>query len=246
MQKTKIEWAKNPDGTQGFSWNPIRGLCPVKCKLPDGRIYCYGRKNYKRFLWPKDISLDMHELTAPFRRKKPSGIFICSTFELFHPVTANEFSPISTKFALLEMFGKMRDGIFNMIKNCPQHRFYILTKFPQNIDREMPDNVWLGVTITKSTELPKIGALNRAKAKLKFISFEPLLGNIDPRYGLLRSIKWVIIGRLTSYGRKYNPTEIQLKTMFTRIRATIWSPPIFLKDNLKEIWGDELIQEMPE
>ena len=109
----------------------------------------------------------------------------------------------------------------------------------------MPDNVWLGVSITNPRELPRVVALNRAKANLKFISFEPLLEEIDPRYGLLRSIKWVIIGRLTGYGHKYNPTEIQLKTMFTRIRATIWHPPIFLKNNLKEIWGEPLIQEFP-
>jgi len=110
----------------------------------------------------------------------------------------------------------------------------------------MPDNVWLGVTIESSNELPRIGGLNRAKAKIKFISFEPLMSHIDPRWGLLRSVNWIVIGRLTGYGHKYDPTKNQLKTMFSRIRATIWHPPIFLKNNLKDIWGDKLIQEFPE
>lgn len=226
MQKSKIEWTD-------FVWNPIKGLCPVNCKLPDGKSYCYAKAIYNRFEWmQEDIGefgyLAEWELEQPIKRKKPTKIFVCSTFELFHPCTKS-----------------IRDAIFKTIESCPQHTFQILTKFPENIDRPMPDNVWLGVSITNPRELPKVGALNRAKAELKFISFEPLLESIDPRWGLLRSIKWVIIGRLTGHGKKYDPTEIQLNTMFTRIRATVWSPPIFLKDNLKSIWGENLIQEMP-
>ena len=37
MNKTKIETIKNPDGTQGYSWNPITG-CLNGCE------YCYARK----------------------------------------------------------------------------------------------------------------------------------------------------------------------------------------------------------
>ena len=37
MGKTKIEWVKNPDGKQGYSWNPITG-CLNNCE------YCYARK----------------------------------------------------------------------------------------------------------------------------------------------------------------------------------------------------------
>lgn len=216
MQKTKIEWTD-------MTWNPIKGLCPVGC------WYCYARKMYQRFKMPKDITLHPKELEKPYSLRDKSKIFLCSTIELFHPTVSKGW----------------RNMIFQVIEDLPQHTFQILTKFPHSIDRPMPDNVWLGCTITNSRELPRVGALNRARAKLKFISFEPLLGDIDPRYGLLRSIKWVIIGRLTGYGHKYNPIEIQLKTMFTRIRATIWHPPIFLKDNLKSIWGENLIQEIP-
>ena len=37
LNKTSIEWVKNPDGTQGYSWNPITG-CLNGCE------YCYARK----------------------------------------------------------------------------------------------------------------------------------------------------------------------------------------------------------
>ena len=35
MNKTKIEWVKNPDGTQGYTFNPITG-CLNNCD------YCYA------------------------------------------------------------------------------------------------------------------------------------------------------------------------------------------------------------
>ncbi len=37
MNKTQIEWALNPDGTQGYTWNPITG-CLNGCE------YCYARR----------------------------------------------------------------------------------------------------------------------------------------------------------------------------------------------------------
>lgn len=231
MQKTKIEWVKNPDGSQGFTSNPISGLCPVGCKLPDGRIYCYGRNYYKRFKsrkWFMDgrPMFWVHRLAKIQKRKKPAGIFMCSTFELFY--SGKEFD-----FA--------RENVFKTIEACPQHRFYILTKFPQNIDRPMPSNVWLGCTITgekgsweRSLELKKV------KAKLKFISYEPML---EQRIFDWEEIDWLIIGRLTGYGKKYDPPKdwIESRVRVMRNRGI----PIFLKDNLKEIWEEPLIQEFP-
>jgi hypothetical protein len=37
MNRTKVEWVKNPDDSQGYSWNPITG-CLDNCE------YCYARK----------------------------------------------------------------------------------------------------------------------------------------------------------------------------------------------------------
>lgn len=79
MQKTKIEWVKNPDGIQGYSWNPIQGLCPVGC------WYCYAKRIYQRFKLNPTLS---HIWIKP--PKKPSGVFVCSTIELFHPDIPNE------------------------------------------------------------------------------------------------------------------------------------------------------------
>ena len=213
-------------GWADWSWNPIRGICPVDCKLPDGRGYCYARRMYQRFGWDEKISIVGYmKLQKPRNLKKPSRIFVCSTIELFHPDIPPSY----------------RELIFDVIKKCPQHTFQILTKFPQNIDRPIPDNVWLGVTITgeegtseRSYELEKI------KAKIKFISYEPMLEN---RAFCVDKIDWLIVGRLTGYGKKYDPLKDWIRQMVNLARVV--GIPIFLKDNLKEIWGESLIQEMP-
>ncbi len=232
MQKSKIEWTD-------YTWNPIKGICPVGC------WYCYARRMYQRFGWDSELSLDgelfgsCQDAFAPnikvdemLDRIKPgSKIFICSTCELFHPKIHKEW----------------RDAIFQAIKENPQHTFQILTKFPQNIDRPMPNNVWLGVSITKPIEMaPRIKALYEARAKLRFVSFEPLLGDVGQfrfQGWLGKHFDWIIVGKLTGHGHKYDPKNHWITSLTYHAKA--FNTPIFLKDNLKEIWGEPLIQEFP-
>lgn len=57
---------------------------------------------------------------------------------------------------------------------------------------DIPDNVWLGVTIEAPSELSRIDALRELKASIRFLSCEPLLedlGIID-----LTGIDWIIVG----------------------------------------------------
>lgn len=238
MQRTNIEWAD-------YVFNPIKGMCPIDCKLPDGQSYCYARKIYERFTpqWRGWGDSDepfvlADEFVQLDKLKKPSRIFVCSTFELFHP---------SVK--------KHIHWVFNAIEKNPQHTFQILTKMPENIDRPMPDNVWLGVSITKPVEMyPMIKALYEAQAKLKFISFEPLLGDVGqfhfqgfyrtPDGKLLRGkADWIIVGRLTGHGHKYDPKDYWITSLV--YHAKKFNTPIFLKNNLKGIWKKPLIQEFP-
>ena len=217
MNKTKIEWTD-------YTWNPIRGLCPVNCKTPDGKEYCYARRMYKRFGWEGELHL---KPSGSYRMKnmEPSKIFVCSTMELFHPGVPKSW----------------RDIIFGMIEFNPQHTFQILTKMPENIDRLMPENVWLGVSVTDDD---KIYALYQdlldTEARIKFISYEPLFLNL--RYLPIR-IHWAIIGRLTGHGHKYDPSLAKLEYMVKAYKKE--KVPVFLKNNLKEIWGENLIQEFP-
>jgi len=232
MNKTKIEWVKNPDGTQGFTSNPVRGECPVGCP------YCYVKPLRTRYGWHKDIRPYPLELEAIRKRKKPAGIFLGSTIELFHEETIM-FMP----------------KIMETIQNCPQHRFYLLTKQPQNLIKfsPFPDNCWVGVTATDTRMfITALDELYWVKAKVKDISLEPLLDweiKPDVLYGNLetaKGLKWVIIGAQT---KPYKPPKIEWIEEIVRAcgKANI---PVFLKNNLDKLMpkynpSEKLRQEMP-
>jgi protein gp37 len=212
MNKTKIEWAD-------YTWNPIKGLCPVGC------WYCYARKIYQRFKLDPGLWLDVAELNMTIKtRRTAKRVFVCSTFELFHSAAD----------------GRWRDLIFDVIRRRPDLTFIVLTKMPERIDRPMPPNVWLGVSITGTEDLNRISCLLKKEAKIKFISFEPLLNYPAlPAHG----INWVIIGKLTGHGKKYDPPKRWIESLVDMAHGLKY--PVFLKNNLREIWGAPLIQEFP-
>jgi len=84
--------------------------------------------------------------------------------------------------------------------------------------------------------------LFKQKAKIKFISFEPLMNDIDI-IEELTNFDWIIIGALTGYGKKYQPEKMWIHNIVDECKYQ--DIPIFLKNNLKEIWGEPLIQEFP-
>ena len=236
MNKTKIEWTD-------YTWNPIKGMCPTGC------WYCYARRMYQRFKWDEEVRFELLESlenityknrgttfgdNIKFRPqskiKKGSKIFVCSTFELFHPVVKR----------------KWQDKIFETIELNPQHIFQILTKFPQNIDRYIPDNCWLGVTVTGSHERFKLNKLLQNKARLYFASFEPLGGYVKADgYRLEFSLlNWIIIGGMTGHGKRYRPEKEWIELIVKEARR--YKIPLFLKDNLIPIMGKEYVMKFRE
>lgn len=227
MNKTKIEWAD-------YSWNPIKGLCPEAC------WYCYARRIYERFdhyIFGKDhaagdVWLDRRELDAPLRlRKSPKRrrIFVCSTFEIFNPIADG-----------------WRSDIFRVIERNKDLDFIILTKRPERIDRPIPPNVWLGVSLTgeKSEEYERVWYLSKAEAQVKFVSFEPLLRGFDVWELFDEFIPdWMIVGRLTGHGTQRDTSLKAIQDIVDFSRED--NIPVFLKPNIRGIWPGPLIQEYP-
>jgi len=244
MNKTPIEWALNPDGTQGYTWNPITGCL-------NGCPYCYARKlaNTRlmtRYLNNQKVAADNANLPEfekaindPFYPRfwedrltqvspdqKPRGIFTCDMSDLFG-IGIPEY---------------WTQSVLWHIDNCPQHRFYLLTKQPQNLIKfsPFPDNCWVGVTATNKPMYNRaIEELGKAEATVKYLSFEPLLGNVawceqEGLYEDLREtgINWVIIGAQT---KPYKPPKIEwVKEILEACdKAGI---PVFLKDSLKPLF----------
>lgn len=217
MNRTKIEWAD-------LVWNPIRGVCPQGC------WYCYAKRFYERF--HKDevgagIRLEFGE-DCGVPREPGKRIFVCSTMELFHP----------------EVPKAWRNDIFTWIEICNWQTFIILTKRPERIDRPMPANVWLGVSVTGPDDRWRLSALMGAMARVRFVSFEPLLADVTALpYPEYRMMNWVIIGRLTGHGTKQNPKREWVQKLVTVAR--LCDIPVFLKNNLREVWDSRMIQEYP-
>jgi len=232
MQKSKIEWTD-------YSWNPIKGICPVGC------WYCYGRRMYQRFKLDPKPWLDIAELNQVAEtRLTGKRIFVCSTFELFHPIVDGLMGRCIENEKKWQ--GKARDLIFNVIERRPDLTFIILTKMPERIDRPMPDNVWLGVSLTgeNSREYDRIPALAKTAALTKFVSFEPLFRGFDVWELFDEFIPdWIIVGRLTGYGTQRDTPRRAIRDIIDY--AVEENIRIFLKNNLKEIWGKPLIQESP-
>ena len=260
MNKTTIEWVKNPDGTPGYTLNGmtgcrhhVNGLCAgggFPCyayRLANGRLKARYLANqilsnlapvpggfalhrlvkaredpfYPRF-WPerlRGIPQDWKTLAGQ-QRVKPKGIFLCDMGELFGPWVPREW----------------QERIFDCIKANPQHRFYLLTKQPQELKGWSPfsPNCWVGVTATNQMFWNEaLRHLTDVKASVKYVSIEPCLGQIlpDPYTMQKAQLGWLIIGAQT---KPYKPPTIaQVREIVEAAdRAGV---PVFLKDNLKPL-----------
>jgi len=252
MNRTKIEWVRNPDGTQGYTWNPITGCLgpigtpdnPQRCpycyahRLARGRLKRHYLSNFwgDKILLPNGDPMDPfiprfwpNRLDEPFRVRKPNTIFVCSMGEPF-----NQYYP----FHWLE-------NIFDIFWQAHHHTFIVLTKNPEGArQRNYPKNVWLGVTVSSFRDWRRVCSLQdgNTEAYIKFISFEPLLDDaLDTTIISLNGIDWVIIGAQTK------PTVLPKAKWIFRVidRANKEGIPIFLKNNLKPVLGENLRQEFP-
>ena len=161
---SKIEWTE-------ATWNPVTGCT----KISEGCRYCYAEKlalrlkamNNPRYINGFDITLHDDALGDPLKWHKPKRIFVNSMSDLFH-----EKIPIS-----------FIEKVFKIIRISNQHIFQILTKRSERLLElapllNWPDNLWMGVTVEMEEFTYRISHLKQTPAKVKFISFEPLLNNI--------------------------------------------------------------------
>jgi len=249
LNHTLIDWVKNPDVTQGFTWNPITGcLNHVDGICKGGGFPCYAYKlahgRTKNLYLANDNLAPLQEgmkpyswnerVTDPFyprewfaRRerglesKKSKGVFVCDMSDLFGIGIPESWT----------------DCVLQTIKVFPEHRFYLLTKQPQNLAKfsPFPDNCWVGVTVTANGFAPEAYYnLSSLLAKVKYISFEPLLGQIgtDELRNLSQVTDWWIVGSQT---KPYKPPRIEWITEIVEA-ADKSGVKVFMKNNLWPIF----------
>ncbi len=181
--RSEIEWT---DAT----WNPVRGCT----KISPGCKRCYAERFAERFRgvpghpfeFGFDLRLVPEKLEVPLKWRAPKRIFVNSMSDLFHESVPTEYI----------------SRIGEVMRTADWHTFQVLTKRHDRmhalLDGELRDlgllpNVWWGVSVEdREYGLPRIDALRRTNAAVRFLSVEPLLeslGRID-----LFGIDWVIVG----------------------------------------------------
>jgi protein gp37 len=177
---TSIEWADKV-------WNPVTGCNKVSqgCKncyaktLHDMRhkAYLAGAKLPKQYAVPfETVQLHPDRLDDPLHWRKPARIFVNSMSDLFHPNVPDEFI----------------DEIFGIMELCTWHTFMVLTKRPERMlkltkgtESFFPENVWLGVSVEDQKAADeRIPLLLQTPAEVRFVSCEPLLGEVDLNIGV--------------------------------------------------------------
>ena len=217
----------NKQGPNGIGWcdytyNPVRGLCPEACE------YCYARRIYARFHYDPEIRLDEKELMAPYKLKKPARIFCGSTIEMFHQ---------SINSAWLVQ-------IVKVIEDNPHHIFQFLYHFSPHRGI-FPKNCWLGLTVTSYRDASKALKFSETYPNhIKFISFEPLLGDPKVPDEVFEKIDLIIIGA-ESGNRKGRVVPKEQWVLQLLEDADKHNLPVFMKDNLKPYWNLDLRQEFP-
>lgn len=113
--------------------------------------------------------------------KKPSLVFVNSMSDLFHEEIPLEFIM----------------KVFNIMNTAQRHTFQVLTKRAERLASlakclNWTSNIWLGVTVENDKYKNRIDYLRTIPAKIRFVSFEPLIGEVKDVD--LTGIDWAIVG----------------------------------------------------
>jgi protein gp37 len=210
---TNIEWTE-------ATWNPVTGCTKVSqgCKhcyaeRMTKRLYAMGAERYRNGFRP---TLHDDLIDLPRQWKKPRVIFVNSMSDLFQDEVPDDFI----------------QRVFNVMRDCPQHTFQVLTKRSVRL-REMaaslhwPRNIWMGVSVEDARVVSRIKDLLHVPAHVRFLSCEPLIGPLEDLD--LNGIHWVIVGGESGPGARPMDRE-WVESLYYQCRTA--NVPFFFKQ-----WG---------
>jgi len=181
--RSAIEWT---DAT----WNPVRGCV----KVSPGCKHCYAETFAERFRGVPghpfeqgfDLRLVPEKLHQPLRWRAPRRIFVNSMSDLFQEDVPTEYIA----------------DVGRVMQAASWHTYQVLTKRHDRMRDLLAGelswlgrlrHVWFGVSVEdRHHGLPRIEALRKTPATIRFLSIEPLLEDLGPLN--LGGIHWVIVG----------------------------------------------------
>jgi protein gp37 len=170
-----------------MTWNPVTGCT----KISQGCKHCYAEVMSRRLKamghdkYRNGFKLTLHPdtLNEPYKWKKSKVVFVNSMSDLFHQNVPIQYV----------------QQVFDVMNDNPQHLFQVLTKRAERMQYyddkgllKWSHNIWMGVSVEDKNNEFRIDLLRRTRARVKFLSCEPLIG---PLHNLnLENIDWVIVG----------------------------------------------------
>ena len=214
--------------------------------MGDQIVKCYANSMLSRYM-PKgktfeDLSFHPERLDQIKEAKKPSGIFIDSTSDLFGVGVPEEWT----------------QAVLDAVARYPQHVFFSLTKNAARIPKfKIPFNLWCGVSapatfmfgreLTPERQLQwfdlSLRALCKSDALVKWVSIEPL--SIDVSVQLEKyseHLDWAVIGAGSMGKFAFQPTTQTL----INVREALKGIPVFFKGNMSPKVAEEVFGEWPD
>ena len=215
MGDTTISWTDK-------SWNPTTGCTRVStgCERCYAEALAFRRLQHisprykgtvtEKGKWTGRVNLQHDKVDEPRKWRKPYRIFVDSMSDLFHPEVPFDFI----------------DQLFATMEETPHHTYQILTKRPGRalkwwrsscysnwtdaegknfFARDVP-NIWIGTSVENQDAFGERWiTLREIPFAIRFLSIEPLLGEIDmsqylrvhnaPDHPVLaHRLSWVIVG----------------------------------------------------
>jgi protein gp37 len=174
-----------------------------------------------------------YRLDEPQHLKKPANIFVVSMGDLFGEWVPDEWI----------------QAVFEACEKAPQHRYLFLTKNPWMMSEMLQkgilinkNNFFYGTSdgVGNLTHFTNNGKYNYSA----FLSIEPLLQEWHPDKYSFSMVQWVIVGAETGNRKgKVIPQREWIENIANQCKEN--NVPLFMKDSLKDIWGEPLIQEFP-
>lgn len=235
MPNCQATWRRvNPDS------KPEDAIFEVDAQCPPINIFFDAKKQkvirrIATYPWGFQPTLRRDKLSEPSNWKKPRTIFVCSMADMFGEWVPDEWI----------------EAVINACLAAPQHRYLFLTKNParymhliaNGIIPENQPNFWFGSTAT----IPEMEFFWCDEVNT-FVSIEPILApfedltdeGIDPA----SKTNWIIVGAETGNRKnKVIPQKSWIDEIVSAAKKA--GTPVFMKESLREIMGDDFIQELP-
>ena len=188
--------------------------------------------------WGFQPTLRRDKLAEPQHWKTPRTIFVCSMGDMFGNWVPDEWIT----------------EVFRACDAAPRHRYMFLTKNPKRYAElrakgiQPPANSWIGTSVTTDAEAKEqtfaLSECWNVNANW-FVSVEPLLEPMSSEaLEDLGAMHWVIIGAETGNSKNKVIPERKWVDEIVDACAKVGTP-LFMKDSLRELMGDDFKQKFP-